>query len=100
MSTERTPDYLWIVPKDSELGRRLATFTPFGLRLLRKEFETRFILELQITETDDPGVRNGVYLAFPRFELSFTAHVLLVGHFNALQQLAFDLGSPASPLPE
>lgn len=100
MSTERTPDYIWIVPKQSQLGRRLASFTPFGLQILCREFESLFVLKLQITETAEPSVRNGVFLDVPRFELSFDAHVLLVEHFRALRQMAFTIGTPASPLPE
>jgi hypothetical protein len=102
MSTKRAHDhdYVWIVPKESALGRRLASFTPLGLRVLQREFEKRFVLELTIDETDEANVRNGVYLDFPRYELSFDAHILLLGHFNTLEQLAFQLGSPASPQPE
>jgi len=99
MSTERTPDYVWIVPKESSLGRRLASFTPLGLRLLCREFENLFVLKLQVTETAEPSVRNGVFLDVPRFELAFDAHVLLVEHFQAFQQVAFNFGSLA-PQPD
>ena len=98
--TEPAPDYLWIVPKESELGRRLSSFTLLGLQTLCREFERLFILKLTITETAEAGVRNGVFLDVPRFELAFDAHVLLVEHFKALHQLAFSLGTPAPPQPE
>jgi hypothetical protein len=100
MSIERAPDYVWIVPKDSELGRRLASFTPLGLQLLCREFENLFVLKLQITQTDEPSVRNGVFLDVPRFELAFDAHLLLVEHFRAFHQIAFTLGSPPQLPPE
>jgi hypothetical protein len=91
--SERGPDYVWIVPKDSDLGRRLALFTPMGLQVLRREFEKRFVISIQIAEKDAPNVTNGVYVEFARYEISFDAHILLFGHFSALQYLAFHLGS-------
>ena len=93
-------DYIWVVPKDSEFGRRLSSFTPLGLQTLKQEFERRFVLSLAIAETDDVAVRNGVYMEFPRFELSFDAHTLLYGHFASLERLAFHLGSSTAPQPE
>ena len=99
-TTEPAHDYIWIVPKESELGRRLSSFTPFGLRTLCRDFERLFILKLSITETTEASVRNGVFLDVPRFELAFDAHMLLIEHFKALQQLAFSLGTPAPQQPE
>lgn len=90
---EATPDYRWIVPKESPLGRRLGTFTAFGLQMLRSDFERRFAVEVQIDEPDEPTVHDGVWLDFPRYEISFDVQRLTQIH--AFEQLAFDTGTPA-----
>jgi hypothetical protein len=89
---EATPDFVWIVPKESRLGRRLGTFTPFGLKMLRSGFELCFEVEVQINEPDEPTVHNGVWLDFPRYEISFDVQRL--AQIHAFEQLAFDIGTP------
>ncbi len=89
MSHIGSPDYVWLVPKDSPLGRRLALFTPLGLRTLEEEFAKQFVVTLSITASDEPDVRHGIYVEFPRYEIAFDAHVLLLGHFAAFERLVF-----------
>ena len=100
MSHIGSPDYVWLVPKDSPLGRRLSLFTPFGLRVLEREFAKKFVVTLSITASDEPDVRHGIYVEFPRYEIAFDAHVLLLGHFAAFEQLAFHTGTLNAPEPE
>lgn len=78
----------------------MALFTPLGLRTLQEEFAKKFVVTLSITASDEPDVRHGIYVEFPRYEIAFDAHVLLLGHFAAFERLAFHTGALNAPQPE
>ncbi|HKR65530.1 MAG TPA: hypothetical protein VJZ00_17505 [Thermoanaerobaculia bacterium] len=78
----------------------MSLFTPVGLRVLEREFAKKFVVTLSITASDEPDVRHGIYVEFPRYEIAFDAHVLLLGHFAAFEQLAFHTGALNAPEPE
>jgi hypothetical protein len=93
------PDFSWIVPKDSDLGRRLASFTPFGLQALRNEFERAYGVAVSIDERDEEADElHGVWSSFARFDVSFRLQRLW--HIRALEHLAYEIGSPPPAAPE
>jgi hypothetical protein len=100
MFIDRPPDHTAIIPKESNLGRRLATFTQFGLRALCDAFERRFHVEVGITDVSDEEStkHRGPALDFPRFEISF--RVQRLQQIHDFEQLAFETGTQLRSMPE
>jgi len=91
--SEALLQFVSIVPKDTPLGRRLAKFTPFGLKILCSDFEVRFSIQVEINECDDePSVHGARWLDFPRYEITF--RVLRPDLLHEFEQLAFESGTP------
>ena len=89
-----SPDYLYIVPKDSALGQRLAALTDVGLRTLCDEFDRRFRVKVEITpveEDDEPTVHNGAWVDFSRYEIAF--FVQRLRQIREFEDLAFAIGT-------
>lgn len=64
-------DVTWIVLKNGDLGKLLASFTPAGLEKLRTDFERTYAVALTIAAFDGgPDERNGAWPGVPRFEIS------------------------------
>lgn len=68
MATNASPYSLWIIPKDSELGRPLAAFTAEDWADLHALFEQRGLALVSTREPSNPTLFNDVYLDFPRYE--------------------------------
>jgi len=89
-------EFISVVPTDTPLGRRLASFAPFGLDQLCSDFEVRFSTKVSIKERDrQMDVDRVVLEGVSWFEITFTPqrHDLL----HEFEQLAFETGSPAQP---
>jgi len=82
---------LWIVPKDSPLGRHLASFTDDEWRRLHAYFEARF--EALTIEEETEGRHHGnVYVEFPRYEIIYPVELL---HTFTLERVAACIRPPA-----
>jgi hypothetical protein len=81
-------DFKWIVLKNGDLGKLLASFTPAGLETLRTDFERAYAVALTIDEFDDElDERDGAWLDVPRFEISF--RIQRVRLIRALEHLTY-----------
>lgn len=79
-------DFKWIVLKNDDLGKLLASLTPAGLETLRTDFERAYAVAITIDEFDDElDERDGAWLDVPRFEISF--RVQRVRLIRALENL-------------
>ena len=61
-------DVTWIVLRNEDLGKLLASLTPAGLENLRADIERAHSVPCTISES---GVRDGAWPDVPRFEISF-----------------------------
>ncbi|HYR29186.1 MAG TPA: hypothetical protein VEU30_12020 [Thermoanaerobaculia bacterium] len=87
MPHDSAQDFKWIVLKNDDLGKLLASLTPAGLERLRTDFERTYSVALTIDEFDDElDERDGAWLDVPRFEISF--RVQRVRLIRALENLA------------
>ena len=87
MPHDSAQDFKWIVLKNDDLGKLLASLTPAGLERLRTDFEHTYSVALTIDEFDDElDERDGAWLDVPRFEISF--RVQRVRLIRALENLA------------
>ena len=88
MPHDSAQDFKWIVLKNDDLGKLLASLTPAGLERLRTDFERTYSVALTIEEFDDElDERDGAWLDVPRFEISF--RVQRVRLIRALEQLTY-----------
>jgi hypothetical protein len=80
-------DFKWIVLKNDDLGKLLASLTSAGLERLRTDFERTYSVALTIDGFDDElDERDDTWLAVPRFEISF--RIQRVRLIHALENLA------------
>ncbi len=62
------PDFIWIVSKESVLGRHLASFSDDDWNKFREDITLVCGVDVEIDEEDEPGAsRNSVYFDGPAF---------------------------------
>ncbi len=88
------PDFTWIVPTTSELGRRLASFSDADWEMFREHVALVRDIDIEVTEETEPRAeRNRVYFDGPAFVMTVRHRPL--GIINDIEEIARPITPPA-----